>query len=114
MNRPYTEPKDILANVIMPAAPWLDEHQQAAVLRAFSSRGPKKGYLKATCPSPFDDPLAAAAWQGLQPNHHKLKVSTILMLRDPSAKELAMKLTDLRLPGWLDYDRHALTEMGVW
>ena len=113
MTRPYTEPSQIV-EFFASKIDWLTEDQKAAMLRAIASKGRKKGYLKAKSPSAFDDQMACAAWQGMQPNAYKLSISAVMMLRDPAAKEFATKLSEFRFPAWLDYDRHTLQSMGVW
>jgi hypothetical protein len=120
LKRPFTEPAEIVeylakglaAHATAPLV--LTDEQKAAILRALSSRGPRKGYLKAKSPSPLDDQLACAAWQGIQPNTYKLGIGSVMMLRDPEAQKFALTLSEYRFPAWLDYDRHALQQMGAW
>lgn len=119
LSRPFTEPADIVEYLAKVLAAHekplvLTDEQKAAILRALASRGPRKGYLKAKSPSAFDDQLACAAWQGLQPNAFKLGIMSVMMLRDPAAQKFATDLAEYRFPAWLDYDRHALQTMGVW
>lgn len=91
----------------------LDDNEKVAVKRALSSRS---GRLKAKAPSAFgdeDEQLAAAAWQGLQPNGYKIGIISVISLRGPAA-ELYAKLSKVRWPSAFDKDRAALEKAGVW
>ena len=91
----------------------LTDAERAAVRAALSSTS---GRLRAKSPSAFggpDEQLAAAAWQGLQPNGYKIGVVTVWSLRGP-ALELYTKLSAKRWPSALDADRAKLEAYGVW
>jgi hypothetical protein len=91
----------------------LTDRQRAAVARALNSR---TGQLKAKSPSAFgdaDEQLAAAAWQGIQPNGYKLGIVTVFSLRG-EARELYDKLVAVKWPAAFDKDKLALVKAGVW
>lgn len=117
--RPLTEPADIVEylakGLAAHATPFvLNDEQKAALLRALSSRGPRKGYLKTSAPSRYDDPMGYAAWHGLQPNPYKMSIFAAVAPPSGEARELITKLQEYNFPAWLDYDRHALQSMGAW
>lgn len=92
----------------------LEEKEVEAVGRALSRLN---GKLKSKCPSAYSDPMAAAAWQGLQPNTFKVtmgKTFVIRNLEDPAPRILFDKLFAINWPTVLDKDAEALKEMGVW
>lgn len=91
----------------------LTEREKAAVVRALNSR---TGQLKAKAPSAFgdtDEQLAAAAWQGLQPNAFKIGICSIWSLRGEAA-DLYERLSKIKWPAALDKDKLALVNAGVW
>lgn len=93
---------------------FLTEDQKSAMVRAFSSRGKRKGYLLGRAPSADADPLAFAAWQGMQPNPYKIGIGGAILLRDATAREFMTTLARYRFPGCLDYDRDRLEMLGAW
>jgi hypothetical protein len=85
-----------------------------AIERAFLSRGKyKHERLLSTPPSAFKDPWAFAAWNGLQPNPHKVRIGSMFFLHDDVAA-FATMLLKLRTPASMDKDMDALTKLGVW
>jgi hypothetical protein len=91
----------------------LNLNEREAVRTALNSR---TGQLKAKSPSAFGTPaeaLAAAAWQGLQPNGYKLGIVTIFSLRG-EARDLYDKLSKVKWPAAFDKDKAALVAAGVW
>lgn len=99
---------DLVAKVVP-----LNERERAAVLRALNSR---TGQLKAKAPSAFgdaDSQLAAAAWQGLQPNAFKIGIVSVWSLRG-EALELYDRLSKVQWPAAFDKDKFALVNAGVW
>lgn len=92
----------------------LTDEQRAAMIRAFSSRGKRRGYLLSRAPSADIDPMGFAAWQGMQPNPYKLSIGGAIMLREPESREFMRILSRYRFPGCLDYDRDQLEKMGAW
>ena len=113
MNRPYTEPKDIV-EAIAARVEWLTADHKAAMIRALASSGKRKGYLKAKAPSRTDDPMGYAAWNGLQPNPYKISLYAAVIPPTKEAGDFLFRLNKLNFPAWLDYDRHALEIMGAW
>lgn len=91
----------------------LNEDERKAVRRALAGHGKNAGRLLAKSPSAFTDPAGCAAWQGLQPNPFKTSIVSCLYLRG-EAKDLLLKLAALKWPAWLDADKAALINLGVW
>jgi hypothetical protein len=93
----------------------LTEREKAAVVRALNSR---TGQLKSRAPSAFgdaDERLAAAAWQGLQPNAFKVGlVSCFAIGHHEESRSLWTRLSAVRWPAALDKDKLALVNAGVW
>jgi len=93
----------------------LSERERAAVTRALNSR---TGQLKAKAPSAFgdaDERLAAAAWQGLQPNAFKVGlVSCFAIGHHEESRSLWQRLSAVKWPAAFDKDRLALEKAGVW
>jgi hypothetical protein len=121
---PYTEPvleatvkPDLtrIVDLIAETCGGLDSRERVAVLRALNSR---TGQLKAKSPSAFgdsDERLAAAAWQGLQPNGYKLGMVTIFAIgHHADSQALWSKLTRFQWPAAFDKDKAALVAAGVW
>lgn len=86
----------------------LTEQERGAVARALNTT---TGRLKAKCPPGLT--LAAAAWQGLQPNPHKVSVGRVMLFKGES-RDLIDKLTRVQWPAEFDKDMHALKKMGAW
>jgi hypothetical protein len=110
-------PESVLAGVLA-QCPDLDPAEQSAVLRALAGQGRFRGRLLAKCPPSTGaaaDPLAAAAWLGLQPNPYKISVWRYL-IASTAAKALTDKLARAPRgwPVWLDRDADALCKLGVW
>jgi hypothetical protein len=87
--------------------------ERDAVLRALCKSGPNAGRLLAQAPARYKDPLAQAAWNGLQPNPYKIQPSCVLWAA-PAERALLDKLVPKNWPVWLDSDAHALVDLGVW
>jgi hypothetical protein len=83
----------------------LDDTERQACRAALSST---TGRLKAKAPS---EPMAKAAWNGLQPNAWKVQFSCVWL--DGAAKALLLKLSEHAWPAILDRDLHTLRLMGV-
>ena len=81
-----------------------------AVEEATVSRGPKKGYLKKTCPPSHT--LGAAAWQALQNNPYKISVGVCFMFSGEQ-KAVFDFLSENGILG-KDQDREVLTQLGAW
>ena len=91
----------------------LNDAEKKAVARALNSR---TGQLKAKSPSAFGDAeerLAAAAWQGLQPNGYKIGIVSVFSLRG-EARDLYDRLSKVKWPAAFDKDKLALVNAGVW
>lgn len=104
---------DHIAALIAKAVGGLTERETAAVRRALNSR---TGQLKAKAPSAFgdaDERLAAAAWQGIQPNGYKVGIVSVFSLRG-EARDLYEKLSKFQFPAALDKDKLVLVKAGVW
>ena len=89
-----------------------------AITGAISTRGPRKGRLKAKCP-PVNTP-AAAAWQAIMShaNPHKMGLCHMLFMDKDNKKILDFidntiteKKIDVRA---MDIDRFKLECLGVW
>ena len=94
----------------------LNPAEEAAIAAAFATRGRHAGTLLAKCPAdtgPRAQPLAAAAWRGMQPNPWKVSPWSLLM-QGPEASALYEKLARHTWPVRLDRDAAALAAMGVW
>ncbi len=85
----------------------LNEAELAAVKAALNTR---TGRLRANPPA---DDMACAAWMGLQPNPHKIRVWRAIMLPN-EAKTLMFKLSQHHWPVQLDMDADELNKLGVW
>lgn len=93
----------------------LSDAEKIAVARALNSR---TGQLKAKAPSAFGDAeerLAAAAWQGLQPNGYKIGLVSVFAIgHHADSQALWEKLCKHRWPAAFDKDKLALVNAGVW
>lgn len=97
------------------ASPAPDSHLQA-ISRAFYSKGKHKAIcLLKNAPSPSKDPMAYAAWAGIQPNRYKAAscIGSTLLYLDDEAKQLVLDLRKVQWPMSLDVDSKALSELGV-
>ncbi len=112
---PSTEPTRAANDVsdAIAARAGLNPTEREAVLRALSKAGPNTGRLLKKAPSGYEDPLAQAAWNGIQPNPYKVQTSSILFTQGPE-EVLLKKLLAKSWPVWLDADASALVDLGVW
>jgi len=92
----------------------LTKKEIEAIKRAISSKGKNKNRLLKKCPSVLKDPMAFAAWQGIQPNAYKLSIAGQIMLQDQKAIVLRNKLVKIAFPSYLDIDKDNLTKLGAW
>jgi len=91
----------------------------AALAQAMATRGPRKGYLKASAPP--SGTLAYAAWQGamLSCNPYKASIAA-LMFATPEQRAITREVEAYcdALPRAqriaLDFDRRALEALGAW
>jgi hypothetical protein len=112
---PTSNPKWKAENVAdaIAARAGLDQVERNAVWRALSKIGPNAGRLLKSAPRGYDDPLAQAAWNGIQPNPYKVQATCLLFARGDD-KILLNKLLAKSWPVWLDSDASALVDLGVW
>jgi hypothetical protein len=92
------------------------EHHKQAISRAFYSKGKEKHMsLLKNAPSPSKDPMAYAAWAGIQPNRYKAASCTgsLMLYLDHEAQQFCLDLRKVRWPMSLDVDSKALSELGV-
>lgn len=111
-NKGGIDPDRVALNVACIAA--LDDTEKAAVVRALASTGKHRGQLLSKPPGRDADPLAYAAWQGLQPNPWKISMLARFLPPSPEAAALLDKLSKHHWPVWLDRDAKALASMGVF
>ena len=109
--KPTRAAKDVADAIAARASLTPDERE--AVLRALSKAGPNTGRLLKNPPTGYRDPLAQAAWNGIQPNPYKVQTSSILFAQGPE-EVLLKKLLAKSWPVWLDADAAALVDLGVW
>jgi len=84
-----------------------------AIQRAFYKVGPQKHMrLLKKAPSAMSDPLAFAAWNGLQPNPYKLSIGGCLFL-DAEASTFVRDLSTVKWPASFDKDMSALRGLGL-
>ena len=100
---------DRLVNAISGRVGGLDREERIAVAAAFTCRN---GRLKAQAPNSYDEALANAAWNGLQPNAFKVQYSSCF--HKGAAADLLLKLAKFNWPAAFDKDRAALEALGVW
>jgi hypothetical protein len=96
-----------------------NERIEAAKAKAFSTRGPNKGHLKATCPPMGTD--EAIFWQAamMRCNPHKVSIASLMFM---SSEQRAFfkqceAWADAQHSAWAigaDKDRAKLTAIGVW
>lgn len=91
----------------------LTDSEIEAVWRALASNGKHAGRLLAKPPVISVDPLANAAWNGLQPNPWKVQPTAILFANG-NAQDLLNKLVKHAWPAFLDRDAAALKALNVW
>ena len=97
------------------ASPAPDSHLQA-ISRAFYGRGKHKAtHLLKNAPSPSKDPMAYAAWAGIQPNRYKAAscIGSTMLYLDDEARQMVLDLRKVQWPMSLDVDSKALSELGV-
>ena len=86
-----------------------------AFQECFGQRGKYKGWLKNKRPK---GELSEPIWLALigNANAHKLSIGAVMMLSDEQRKlyKTLDTIFERVSVGWLDLDRVALTEMGVW
>lgn len=80
---------------------------------AITSTGRHQGRLKLKSPSKWDNMMGFAAWQGMQPNPHKISIGGLFFVTGP-AKELLDILMTIKWPASMDRDMDALVSMGAW
>jgi hypothetical protein len=100
---------DRLVNAISDRVGGLGPDEKLAVAAAFTCRN---GRLKAQAPNSYDEVLANAAWNGLQPNAFKVQYSSCF--HKGAALDLLLKLSKFSWPAGFDKDRAALEALGVW
>lgn len=112
-NAPAKADVENIVALISKTVGGLTDREKTAVSRALNSR---TGQLKAKSPSAFgdaDEALAAAAWQGIQPNGYKVGIVSVFSLRG-EARDLYDKLSKVQWPTTFDKDKLALVSAGVW
>ena len=115
-NMTTKNPVNITIAAAIAAACNLSPDERDAVARAIASRGKHAGRLLARCPAdwgPRRDPLAAAAWLGLQPNPWRIFVGRVILQTEEQTL-LFSKLAGRPWPVQLDRDAAALSAAGVW
>lgn len=100
---------DRLVSAIEDRVGGLDRDERIAVAAAFTVR---HGRLKAQAPNSYDEALANAAWNGLQPNTFKVQYTSCF--HKGKALDLLLKLSKFTWPAAFDKDRAALESLGVW
>lgn len=90
----------------------LSDNERDGIKRAFTSKGPYKGYLKKSMPK-RDNTLARACWLALQPNVYKISIGAVFMLSDDE-RATHDKLNKYPMPAILDKDMSNLKQMGAW
>lgn len=100
---------DRLVSAIANRVGGLGQDERIAVAAAFSCRN---GRLQSKAPGRYDEALANAAWNGLQPNVFKVQYSSCF--HTGAALDLLLKLSKFRWPAAFDKDRAALEALGAW
>ena len=106
------ETYQIVIDVLINNGILLSAAEETGIKKAFSSRGPYKGYLKKDMPK-RDNTLARAVWLAIQPNVYKISIGSVLMLSDDE-RATHDKLNKISFPSSLDKDMINLQNMGVW
>ena len=106
------ETYQIVIDVLINNGVLLSAAEETGIKKAFSSRGPYKGYLKKSCPK-RDDTLARAVWLAIQPNVYKISIGSVFMLPN-NERNTFDKLNEISFPYVLDKDMKNLKDMGVW
>ena len=91
----------------------LTDSEIEAVWRALATNGKHAGRLLAKPPVISVDPLANAAWNGLQPNPWKVQPTAVLFTNG-NAQDLLNKLVKHAWPAFFDRDAAALKALNVW
>jgi hypothetical protein len=113
--RPARVDRDQIGQIVKAIAEraQLTDSEIEAVWRSLASNGKHAGRLLSKPPVFSVDPLANAAWNGLQPNPWKIQPTAILFANG-NAKDLLNKLAKHAWPAFLDRDAAALKALNVW
>jgi hypothetical protein len=113
--RPARVDRDQIGQIVKAIAQraQLTDSEIEAVWRSLASNGKHAGRLLSKPPVLSVDPLANAAWNGLQPNPWKVQPTAVLFANG-NAKDLLNKLAEHAWPAFLDRDAAALKALNVW